>query len=57
MTGEGVWRTEIIPLHPGMNIFEWKTMGLDTRGPKPILIKTIEIDGRLIYMHTYQISS
>ncbi|CAG7786969.1 unnamed protein product [Allacma fusca] len=45
LTGEGVWKTEVIPLRTGLNIFQWKTMGMDSHRPKPVLIKKIEIEG------------
>jgi hypothetical protein len=45
LTGEGIWRTEEILLHTGLNIFQWKTMGIDSHRPKPIMIKKIELEG------------
>lgn len=45
LTGEGIWRTEEIDLHTGLNVFQWKTMGIDSHQPKPVLIKKIEIEG------------
>ncbi|OXA45682.1 hypothetical protein Fcan01_19695 [Folsomia candida] len=46
LTGDGVWRTEEIMLHTGLNIFQWKTMGIEaSHRPKPVMIKRIEIEG------------
>ncbi|ODM99963.1 hypothetical protein Ocin01_06725 [Orchesella cincta] len=45
LTGEGSWRTEEISLHTGLNIFQWKTVGIDAHRPKPVIIKRIELEG------------
>jgi hypothetical protein len=54
LTGDGVWRTEEILLHTGLNIFQWKTMGIEaSHRPKPVMIKKIEIEGMNYMIHEY----
>lgn len=39
-------------LHTGLNIFQWKTMGIEaSHRPKPVMIKRIEIEGETKLKH------
>lgn len=46
MTEEGKWRTiKSIRLPAGLNVLQWKAMGISGRQTKPLLIKSIEVSG------------
>lgn len=45
LTGEGIWRTEEVPLRRGLNTMKFLTMGIDDHKPKPVMIRKIEIEG------------
>lgn len=45
-TEEGKWRTsKPIPLPAGLNVLQWKAMGISGRQTKPLLVKSIEVSG------------
>ena len=46
ITEEGKWRTsKRIPLPAGLNVLQWRAMGITGRQTKPLLIKSIEVSG------------
>ena len=46
ITEEGKWRTiKTIQLPAGLNVLQWKAMGISGRQTKPLLIKAIEVTG------------
>ena len=45
VTEEGKWRTKSIQLPEGLNVLQWKAMGISGRQTKPLLVKMIQISG------------
>ena len=46
LTEEGKWRTtKSFQLPAGLNVLQWKAMGISGRQTKPLLIKVIEVQG------------
>jgi len=45
VTDEGKWHSKTIELPRGLNVLQWKAMGISGRQTKPLLIKLIQVSG------------
>ena len=43
VTEEGKWHTNSIQLPQGLNVLQWKAMGISGRQTKPLLIKLVQV--------------